>query len=87
MHQQRNPYLCIMIVGTFGLVTVIGVVGLMILSFANREPNSAVVGIIGTAIGSLGTFLVTPPRGSLGLGHDAPAAPAASSSATTARKD
>lgn len=70
MVNQKNPWLCIMIVGVFGMTLLIGLLGMLLLSYQDKHVGEGVLTIVGGAAGSLGTFLVTPPRGSHGMAQD-----------------
>ena len=69
----RNPYLCLTIVLTLGLTMLLGLGGVILLTFAGKEPPSSLVAVISGCAGSLSSFLVSVPRGS--AGWDDPNAP------------
>lgn len=62
----RNPYLCLTIVGMLGGVMLLGMLGIVILSAMGKEPPASLVALASGAAGSLGSFLVSVPRGSAG---------------------
>jgi hypothetical protein len=73
---MRNPYLCVLIVTALGLCGIVGMVGVILMGLYGKEPPGSVVAIVSGCIGSLSSFLVMPPRGSVGAG-DAQKGPAA----------
>ncbi len=68
MSQQpyRNPYLCLTIVCFLGGIAIISLLGIIVLAALNKEPPSALISVASGSMCSLGTFLVSPPRGSVG---------------------
>jgi hypothetical protein len=62
----RNPYLCLTIVCLLGAIAIISLVGIIVLAAFNKEPPGALISIASGSMCSLGTFLVSPPRGSVG---------------------
>lgn len=63
----RNPYLCLAIVGCLGLCAVIGTTGIIVSGAVGRGPEPALIAIISACIGSLSSFLVGIPKGSVGV--------------------
>jgi hypothetical protein len=70
MKMPRNPYLCLTIVIILGLVSFGGLAGIFALAFAGRPVPESLIAITSGAAGSLGSFLVMPPRGSVGMADD-----------------
>ena len=68
MNQQpyRNPYLCLTIVLFLGTIAIVSLLGIIVLAALNKEPPSALISVASGSMCSLGTFLVSPPRGSVG---------------------
>ena len=66
---MRNPWLCITIVATLGLTLLVGVVGMVVLSAYGKTVPGELTATIGTCVGALSSFLVMPPRGSIGTGN------------------
>jgi hypothetical protein len=66
----RNPWLCIIILSALSAVTILGVLGLILLAFYGRPAPESLVATVSTAIGSMASFLVMPPRGSVGTGSN-----------------
>lgn len=64
---MRNPYLCIMIVCFLGMGAVGGMVGLIVLAYSGKPPPESLVAAVALCFGSLSSFLVSPPRGSIGI--------------------
>jgi hypothetical protein len=64
----RNPYLCLTIVLTLGITMLVGLGGIIMLTFADKEPPASLVAVVSGAAGSLSSFLVSVPRGSAGWG-------------------
>jgi len=62
----RNPYLCLTIVWFLGGVSIISLVGIIVLGILGKEPSGALISIASGSMGALGSFLVTPPRYSVG---------------------
>lgn len=71
MQPPRNPWLCVMIVGTMSIVLIIGVLGMFLMNFYGKTVSDSLNTLIGSALGSLGTFLVIPRRGDVGAGEAA----------------
>lgn len=67
LRRLRNPYLCLVIVTSLGLCCVLGVFGIVFLAHAGKVPPDSLVAIVSGAVGSLSSFLATPPRGSVGV--------------------
>jgi hypothetical protein len=63
----RNPFLCITIVYFLGAVSVISLLGIIALAFIGKEPPSALISVASGSMCSLASFLVSPPRGSVGF--------------------
>ena len=68
---MRNPWLCIVIAGTLGVVAVTGMVGLVLLPAVGVESTGPLVAIVSGCVGSLSSFLVSVPRGSVGVPEQA----------------
>jgi hypothetical protein len=66
---MRNPWLCMIIVCTLGLGGLAGIAAIILLSYHDREIPQALVAIVSGTIGALSSFLVSPPRGSVGGGE------------------
>jgi hypothetical protein len=64
---MRNPWLCITIVLTLGAGALLGTVGLVVLALYHVDAPQALVATVATCYGALSSFLVQPPRGSIGL--------------------
>lgn len=64
---MRNPWLCIVIVSIVGLGALTGTIGLVLLALYKVETPQALVATVSLCYGSLASFLVTPPRGSVGI--------------------
>lgn len=67
---MRNPYLCLVIVGSLGLCSLVGVVGMFALAYAGRAVPGEAIAIVAGAVGSLSSFLTRPPKGSAGTGAE-----------------
>lgn len=65
---MRNPWLCLTIVVSLALISLGGMCGIILLSYVGRPVPESLIAIAATAAGGLGTFLVQPPRGSVGVG-------------------
>jgi hypothetical protein len=63
----RNPWLCLGIVATLGLTTLLGTGGLVVLAMYHVEAPQALVAVVTGALGALSAFLVQPPKGSVGI--------------------
>jgi hypothetical protein len=63
----KNPWLCLIIVATLGVTVVLGTAGLVVLSLYHVDAPQALVAVVTGALGSLASFLVQPPRGSIGI--------------------
>lgn len=72
---MRNPWLCIAIVGTLGLTILIGVIGMVVLALYGRPTPTELVAVVTTCTGAMSSFLVQPPRGSIGVGSPTPLPP------------
>lgn len=68
----RNPYVCLSIVLTLGLIAVVGIAGVVVSACRGGESSQALVAIVSACVGSLSSFLVAVPRGSHGHGGDQP---------------
>lgn len=72
---NRNPYLCLGIVAALAVVAIEGMAGLIVLGVWGREGPAllpclvALSSAVGSSLGALSAFLVQPPRGSVGIGH------------------
>ncbi len=66
---MRNPYLCLVIVCFIGGAGILGMLGIIACSLWGHEVPQAVVAVVSGAFGSLASFLVQPPRSSMGLGN------------------
>lgn len=64
---MRNPWLCILIVAFLGLGAVGGTFGLVYLSLNDKDVPGSLVSVMSLCYGSLSSFLVAPPRGSIGI--------------------
>src|SRR5262249_13111526 len=64
---MRNPWLCIIIVAFLGLGSLSGSVGMVLLSVYDKKAPEALVAMTSLCWGSLASFLVQPPRGSVGV--------------------
>lgn len=64
--QPRNPYLCLAIVVSMAVCLNVGMIGILLMGYAGKEPPTSAVALVSTAIGSLSSFLVSVPRGSAG---------------------
>lgn len=84
---MRNPYLCLTIVAILGVGGLIGVGGIIGLAACGKPAPEALIAIISGAFGALSSFLVSPPRGSLGVGATAEPQPAAIDPLTAARME
>ncbi len=73
---MRSPWLCVVIVVQLGMFALASVGGVVAVALSGKEGNivtMVVAGLLaagGTAVGQLGSFLVMPPRGSVGVGGD-----------------
>lgn len=65
---MRNPWLCLTIVGFIGLGGIIGGVGMVLLAVYGKDIPPALAMLTAATFGSLSSFLVQPPRGSVGTG-------------------
>lgn len=63
----RNPYVCLAIIISLAVTLLIGTCGMVWLAVLSKEPPSALVAVVSASIGSLSSFLVSVPRGSVGL--------------------
>jgi hypothetical protein len=66
--QPRNPYLCLTIVGFIGVFGAIAIAGMVALCVVGRPIDPSIVGVAIGSLGSLSSFLVSVPRGSMGGG-------------------
>ena len=64
--QPRNPWLCVLIAACIGIVAVAGVVGTILVAMTGHDLPPSLVALAGAALGSLSSFLVSVPRGSIG---------------------
>lgn len=73
----RNPWVCILIISILGLVAIGGTVGMVLLPIYGKPVAGELNVLVGGALGSLSSFLVQVPRGSVGAptGHIDPATP------------
>lgn len=71
---MRNPWLCLSIVVVLGVCGLVGTAGMILLPAYGKEIPQALVAIVSGALGALSSFLVSPPRGSVGYtdGQDPP---------------
>lgn len=65
----RNPYLCLTIVVMLGLGGFVGLLGMIFLAYNNKSAPEALIAVCSASWGSLASFLVMPPRGSVGFNH------------------
>ena len=63
----RNPYLCLTIVVILGTCLIIGMSGIVYLGTHHLEVPPSLTALTAAAFGSLSSFLVSPPRGSVGV--------------------
>ena len=73
----RNPYLCLTIVWFLGVLAVVSLLGIIVLGVLSKDSPSALIAIAAGSMGNLGSFLVSPPRGTVGF--DGPPQPGTSS--------
>ena len=64
---MRNPYLCLTIVLVLGAGGILGLAGIILIAYAGHDVPQALIAIVSAAFGSLASFLVMPPRGSVGI--------------------
>lgn len=64
---MRSPWLCLTIVGFMGSGALLGTVGLVWLAANHIEAPQALVAAVSICYGSLSSFLVQPPKGSVGM--------------------
>jgi len=64
----RNPWLCVTVVLMLGLLAIGGMFGIIFLALRGVPVPESVITITAAAAGGLSTFLVSPPKGSVGLG-------------------
>ena len=64
----RNPYLCILLVAMLGLIALGGLAGIIGLAACGKPVPESLIAIASGASGGLGSFLVMPPKGSVGGG-------------------
>lgn len=80
---MRSPFLCLGIVITLGLVSLTSIGGLIVCALRGGESQgtmmgmAAMVSLASGAAGALSSFLVMPPRNSLGIEAIDPAVTAA----------
>jgi hypothetical protein len=66
---MRNPYLCIVIVGILGCGGLLGIAGIIGLAANAKAIPESLIAVVSCAFGALASFLVAPPRGSVGAGN------------------
>lgn len=66
--QPRNPYLCLTVVALLGAALILSVGAVLACVLAGQKPPDLFGYIATTALGSLASFLVAVPRGSVGGG-------------------
>lgn len=64
---NRNPWLCLAIVVAIAAMGLVATGGTTALAVYGREPPQILGYVIAGAIGALSSFLVSPPRGSIGM--------------------
>lgn len=64
---MKNPWLCLTIVGVLGMSVIVGLIGIIALALYDKQSPESLVGVVSTAIGALASFLVSIPRGSVGV--------------------
>lgn len=69
---MRNPWLCLTIVLSLAITAFAGVTGTVILAFYGKTVPESLIAATAACYGALSTFLVNPPRGSVGLGVENP---------------
>ncbi len=62
----RNPWICIAIIGILGVVAVGGLAFIGVLALQGKPGSGELNLLVGGAMGSLSSFLVQVPRGSVG---------------------
>lgn len=70
---QRNPWLCLGIIGALALISLLSLVGVVLCALSGKETQmaagamTALISIGSGAVGSISSFLVMPPKGSVGI--------------------
>lgn len=83
---QRNPWICLTIVGLLGAVALVCVGGIIAASLRGVTPDNTLSFTLGTCIGSLSSFLVNVPRGSVGVPEPQPLGPPPPPAAAAAQR-
>lgn len=58
---SRNPYLCLVVVVWLGMSVIVGLVGSIMLAWADRQAPPILGYAVSTAIGALASILVAVP--------------------------
>jgi hypothetical protein len=66
----RNPYLCLAIVAFLGAAMLLAIGGIIVANSRGLEPSPALVALASGCVGSLSSFLVSVPRGSVGTDQE-----------------
>lgn len=64
---MRSPWLCLSIVLILGLVCLSGVAGMIWLAAIGKVMPESLIAIVAGSAGSLSSFLVMPPKNSVGI--------------------
>lgn len=72
---MRSPWLCVAIVLMLGGGMILCIAGIIALALNGRSVPEALVVTAGTCVGALASFLVQPPRGSIGVSQERPPPP------------
>lgn len=72
---MRNPWLCIINLGSLAAGALLMTAGIIAITYAGHEAPAALWTMAGSLWGALSSFLVMPPRNSVGINDQAKAGP------------